>query len=191
MPFESFPSSGGKTSYKVTLTSGTSYTVPAGVTYLNVTLVGGGGGGGIVNTSGLGSATLTASGAGGSTTFTGATTATGGTGGETFVVGAKTTYSASTACGATYTPTANSGLGGGGGGHGFYWASAGFNQFDSFFGQNGGDGTVVTSTLAVTAGASITYAIGAGGTAASTSGYFTNATATAGASGRIEVEYWV
>jgi hypothetical protein len=35
-----------KTMYRTTLTSGTSYTVPAGVTYLNVTLVGGGGGGG-------------------------------------------------------------------------------------------------------------------------------------------------
>ena len=39
------PVSGGKTMFRTTLTSGTSYTVPAGVTYLNVTLVGGGGGG--------------------------------------------------------------------------------------------------------------------------------------------------
>lgn len=39
------PSAGGKTMFRTTLTSGTSYTVPAGVTYLNVTLVGGGGGG--------------------------------------------------------------------------------------------------------------------------------------------------
>ena len=37
--------SGGKTMFRTTLTSGTSYTVPAGVTYLNVTLMGGGGGG--------------------------------------------------------------------------------------------------------------------------------------------------
>lgn len=35
----------GKVMYRTTLTSGTSYTVPTGVTYLNVTLVGGGGGG--------------------------------------------------------------------------------------------------------------------------------------------------
>lgn len=34
-----------KTRKVVTLTSGTSYTVPAGVTFLNVTLIGGGGGG--------------------------------------------------------------------------------------------------------------------------------------------------
>ena len=38
------PVSGGKTAFRLTLTSGTSYTVPAGVTYLNVLLVGGGGG---------------------------------------------------------------------------------------------------------------------------------------------------
>ena len=39
------PSAGGKTMFRTTLTSGTSYTVPTGATYLNVTLVGGGGGG--------------------------------------------------------------------------------------------------------------------------------------------------
>jgi hypothetical protein len=39
-------SAAGKTRFVTTLTSGTSYTVPAGVTYLNVTLQGGGGGGG-------------------------------------------------------------------------------------------------------------------------------------------------
>ena len=36
------PSASGKTAYRTTLTSGTSYTVPAGVTYLNVTCIGGG-----------------------------------------------------------------------------------------------------------------------------------------------------
>jgi hypothetical protein len=47
-----FPeASAGKTRYLTTLTSGTSYTVPAGVTYLNVTLRGGGGGGGGSGTS--------------------------------------------------------------------------------------------------------------------------------------------
>jgi hypothetical protein len=39
------PSAASKTMFRTTLTSGTSYTVPAGVTYLNVTLNGGGGGG--------------------------------------------------------------------------------------------------------------------------------------------------
>jgi hypothetical protein len=90
-----------------TLTSGTSWTVPAGVTFVNVTLVGGGGGGGNTNNSsvngaqsgwGMGgsvvSSTLTttpgasityaigaggtATNVGGNTTFTGATTAVGG-----------------------------------------------------------------------------------------------------------------
>ena len=41
-----YPAVSAKTRFATTLTSGTSYTVPAGVTYLNVTLVGGGGGGG-------------------------------------------------------------------------------------------------------------------------------------------------
>lgn len=39
------PSAASKTMKREMLTSGSSYTVPAGVTYLNVTLVGGGGGG--------------------------------------------------------------------------------------------------------------------------------------------------
>ena len=47
MGYSVFPAaSAGKTRFATTLTSGTSYTVPAGVTYLNVTLRGGGGGGG-------------------------------------------------------------------------------------------------------------------------------------------------
>ncbi len=40
------PAAGSKIMYRTTLLSGTSYTVPAGVTSLNVTLYGGGGGGG-------------------------------------------------------------------------------------------------------------------------------------------------
>jgi hypothetical protein len=40
------PVAGSKTAFRTMLTSGTSYTVPAGVTYLNVTLIGGGGGAG-------------------------------------------------------------------------------------------------------------------------------------------------
>ena len=106
------PVSGGKTRFITTLTSGTSYTVPAGVTYLNVTLRGGGGGGGGGNakdgakgcggqivsstlsaTAGAsiayaigaggtaGSNVPTSGGNGGTTTFTGATSAAGGNGG--------------------------------------------------------------------------------------------------------------
>jgi hypothetical protein len=40
------PSAGSKTAFNTTLTSGSSWTVPAGVNYINVTTVGGGGGGG-------------------------------------------------------------------------------------------------------------------------------------------------
>lgn len=105
------------TMYRTTLTSGTSYTVPAGVSSLNVTCIGGGGGGPGANsasthggqrghggqivhsivsttpgasityaigaggngTTGPGTATV-----GGSTTFTGATTAVGGNGGGSY-----------------------------------------------------------------------------------------------------------
>ena len=90
----------------VTLTSGTSWTVPAGVTFVNVTLYGAGSGGSLdtaggsgqviqsnVSTTpgaaityaiGAGSAgtTGTLSGAGGTTTFTGATSASGGAGAD-------------------------------------------------------------------------------------------------------------
>jgi hypothetical protein len=141
-----------KTRYALTLTSGTSYTVPTGVTYLNVTLRGGGGG-----------------------------------------------------------------------------AGAGSNTGGApMSGVNGSGGEIVTSTLSATAGASITYAIGAGGAANTAGGTtsFTGATSAvggtkgttlgaigtigtnylsamnggnagsnaaggAGASGSIDVEYWV
>jgi hypothetical protein len=43
------PAAGSKTMYRTTLTSGTSWTVPTGVTYVNVTLYGAGGGGGNYN----------------------------------------------------------------------------------------------------------------------------------------------
>ena len=53
MGYSVFPAAaGGKTMYKTTLLSGTSWTVPAGVTYVNVTLFGGGGGGGGVPNAG-------------------------------------------------------------------------------------------------------------------------------------------
>lgn len=105
------PSAASKTRYVVTLTSGTSWTVPTGVTYVNATLIGGGGGGSSqgnsngndpatanpatggqiietnVNTT-PGNSIIYGIGAGGgagsnggSTTFTGATTASGGIGG--------------------------------------------------------------------------------------------------------------
>ena len=83
----------------VTLSSGTSWTVPAGVNIVNVTLIGGGGGGGYSGSyqysfGGYGSGgqiitstVLTTPGNGsngGNTTFTGATTALGGIGGAVY-----------------------------------------------------------------------------------------------------------
>jgi len=88
-----------------TLTSGTSWTVPAGVTFVNVTLVGGGGGGGGVTASSVNGA------------------------------------------------QASVGLG----------------------------GSVVSSTLTTTPGASISYAIGAGGAGGSSSGSFGGDTTFTGA----------
>jgi hypothetical protein len=111
------PVSGGKTRRLLTLTSGTSWTVPAGVEFVNVTLRGAGGGGGgssgqamggmagggavissIVTTTpgasityaigagGVGGQTTNnfPGGTGGTTTFTGATSAVGGVGGATY-----------------------------------------------------------------------------------------------------------
>jgi len=47
MAVNSYPAvSSSKTAYRLTLLSGTSWTVPTGVTYINATLVGAGGGGG-------------------------------------------------------------------------------------------------------------------------------------------------
>ena len=97
-----FPAAGAasKTRYVVTLLSGTSWTVPAGVTYVNARLYGAGGGGqngmevrggpGQIVTTNVATTpantvayTIGAGGgnntAGGNTTFTGATTASGGT----------------------------------------------------------------------------------------------------------------
>lgn len=115
MPFFSPISAGGsnKIMYRTTLTSGTSYTVPAEVTYLNVTLVGGGGGG------------------------------------------------------------------------------SGGTSSNNNYGQPGHGGQVVHSTLSATAGASITYSIGAGGAGTSGQGTgstggtttFTGATSAAGGNG--------
>jgi hypothetical protein len=130
MGINQVPAAVGKTRYALTLTSGTSWTVPDGCFYVNVTLQGGGGAGMNVTTttvywSGVGrpgkrvSSTLAttpaasityAIGAGGT-----ATTSTGGTGGTTSFTGAT---SATGGTGGTNTGavgTANSGFDNGGG----------------------------------------------------------------------------
>ena len=173
--------SGGKTMYRTTLTSGTSYTVPAGVTYLNVTLTGGGGGGGGACVDNF---TGGAGGSGGNTTFTGATTATGGAGGANH-----TPYITSSTGGpirVATASTANTGKGGTGG------VTAAANSFNgAFIGDDGKDGAVITSTLSTTPGASISYSIGSGGSG----GYPSTGTAPvyggSGGSGKIDIEYWV
>jgi len=72
------PAAAGKTRYVETLTSGTSWTVPAGVTYVNATLVGGGSIAYAIGAGGAGGASGDFGSTGGTTTFTGATSATGG-----------------------------------------------------------------------------------------------------------------
>ena len=80
------PSAGGKTAYRTTLTSGTSYTVPAGVTYLNVTLYGGGGGAGGNGTDGVSATDNTGGGGGGSRGPAGNANKYGGQGGSGVVI---------------------------------------------------------------------------------------------------------
>lgn len=134
MGINQIPAAVGRTRYLTTLTSGTSYTVPTGVTYLNVTLRGGGGGGSgagaglkasggqIVSstlsvTSGAsityaigaggtaGTSTPTSGGQGGTTTFTGATSAVGGAGGSINIAVAR--------AGTSYMSAENGGWGSG------------------------------------------------------------------------------
>jgi hypothetical protein len=164
-----------RTRYALTLTSGTSWTVPAGVTYVNVTLIGGGGGGSATGTS------ATAAGVGGTTSFTGATSAAGGAaataGAATFLTpGGGITVPAS---------TPNSGKGG-------FCAGEYGNISSTNLAINGfmaPDGQTITSTIATTPGAGITYAIGAGGTGGG--GGTSGSSGAAGGSGRIDIEYWV
>jgi hypothetical protein len=155
------PSAASKTMFRTTLTSGTSYTVPAGVTYLNVTLYGGGGSGGTYNS--------VNGNTGGTTTFTGATSAPGGVGGAG-ISGGNTMNG--------LAAQANSSQGGQVGQY--------ISSVTMFRGQQGYNGSVISSTLSVTPGASISYAIGAGGASAPGS-----ADSGAGGSGKIDIEYWV
>jgi hypothetical protein len=156
---------GAKTMRRLTLTSGTSWTVPAGVTFVNVTLYGGGGGGsGGGNNANNGNT-------GGNTTFTGATTALGGLGGTKGGRDDDTNGQSA---------NANTGLGG----QTAYYTESGSGQF---IGGDGFIGDIVRSTLSTTPGATISYAIGAGGTG----GTGTLITGGTGGSGKIEVEYWV
>jgi hypothetical protein len=160
------PVSGGKTRRLITLTSGTSWTVPATVTFVNVTLRGGGGGGGGAN----GQGTFGTFGAGGDSVSSTLTTTpaasityaigAGGTAGTYLgVVGG--TGGTTTFTGATSATGGQGGLTGGG------------NEFKPGAGRinaqaNGGAGAYRPSS-----GGSIPWDGGTGGT------------------GSIDIEYWV
>lgn len=144
------------------LTSGTSWTVPAGVTTVDVTIFGasGGGGGG-----GEGSGTGndgTAGGNGGTTSFNaGGLSTTGGTGGFAGSGGLSVAAGAAgvahgVGSGGTVNRTGGGQSGGNGGEGGQTLAQSG---------GKGGDGGYVRSILSVTPGGSVSYAIGAAGTA--------------------------
>jgi hypothetical protein len=159
------PSAASKTRFLATLTSGTSWTVPAGVTYVIATLFGGGGGGG------AGGNNATPGSTGGTTTFTGATSAVGGVGGP---AQSRDTSYAGNAAGA------NSNLGG----QGATRSDGGNSTGAAEIGQRG---MIISTQVSTTPGSTISYSIGAGGNAG-TSGDGSNGGA--GGSGRIEIEYW-
>lgn len=180
--------SGGKILKKITLTSGSSWTVPAGVTDINVTLVGGGGGGGASGSMG-GTYGWSSGGTGGTTTFTGATSALGGYGGNSVASQWNVNQS-------NYHPNGQDGVqhgeggdAGGYGGNGNETVSSVMNTF----GQKGGSGQVVSSTLTVTPGQSIGYSIGGGGSRGQAGKAHTNQFVYGGygAQGKIDIEYWV
>lgn len=167
-------STASKLFYLQTLTTSGNFTVPAGVTNLNVTCVGGGGGGGGGSNN---NSAVVQPGAGGTTSFS-TVTAAGGAGGSSYtqyVSGNGTTTFAPAS-----SPTANTGLGG----------QAGvFNDTTQAFyqGLSGQDAPIIKNSLAVTPGAVIAYTIGAGGTA----GTGATVNGVAGASGYIVLEWWV
>ena len=142
----------GKTRYQTTLTSGTSYTVPTGVTYLNVTLRGGGAGGsgcasgsGYPNPTGL-------KGCGGQVKSSIVTTTS----------GASIVYAI--------------GAGGAGAGTGSYGSAGGSTTFTGANTASGGDGASGTTGPSADNG-------GNGGLAGNP-GY-------SGGSGSIDIEYWL
>lgn len=171
----------GPTVQVFTSGSGT-YTTPAGVGYLRVTVVGGGGGGGGSGTGGTGGA----AGTGGTSTFASATiTATGGTGGDDtgagfgggIGTGGNINIRGSSSVAGSTTSSATSFMGGGQGGSstlantGQGGAGAAFNGTVGTSGSGGGGGGTAISYIN-TPTTSYSYAVGAGGTvgAAGTSG---------------------
>jgi hypothetical protein len=155
-----FPAaSAGKTRFVETLTSGSSYTVPAGVTYVNATLIGGGGGGG-----------------GG--TNTGGYESGPGSGGQIITTEVATTPGASISYGI--------GAGGTGGTTSTQGGAGGTTTFTGATSALGGEGGYKASTSA-------TGAAGKDGLISPNfgSGSHQNAAGAAGGAGQIIIEYWV
>jgi len=187
----------------VRLTSGSgNWTVPAGVTRIKVTCVGGGGGGGGAGTNT--GYTGTDGGTGGTTSFTGATSGTGGGGGK--AGGGSGSYGGGVGAGggagsAGGAGSTISGCGGSGGGAGGFGIKNGTGSDGSYGGGGGGAGntagnaagggggtiisSVTASILSVTPNSAIAYSVGAGGTA----GGGGNLAGGAGGSGIIIIEY--
>jgi len=182
-------SAGGKTEFVTTLTSGTAYTVPAGVNFMNVILTGGGGGGPFAASN---SSISTAVGAGGTTTFTGATSASGGGAGNQHV-GPNNSGAPNTISNSGSGVVANTGKGGKRTTHANNSANGTPATQHVILNNEAFDGQVIQSTLNTTPGGTINYAIGAGGVAGISFGSDNNSNHSAsnpGGSGKIEVHYW-
>jgi len=170
-----------------TLTSGTSYTIPSGAQAILIRASGGGGGGSVhanPGTGGLGTNTVTTGGNGGTTTVSNATlgisiTAPGGAHGTNF---SNSTSNWHTNVGASAS-----------GGDVFYniGASGGRTTTNNFDGgrEDGGHGVVVQKyvTGAAVGGKTLTYSLGAGGTATTNGG---SIQPEPGRPGYIEITVW-
>lgn len=158
------PSAGGKIQKKITLTSGTSWTVPTGVTDINVLLVGGGGGSsGAVAGSGT-AASGTGHGNPGNTVWSTLTTTPGSS--ITYAIGA-----------------------GGSAGSPNYPGSGGDGGNTTFTGATTANGGLGGKGTASGATASVSFATNGG--LSPNSGLNQNYSGSAGGAGFIEIEYWV
>ena len=159
------PAAGSKTMYRTTLTSGTSWTVPTGVTYVNVTLYGGGGGGG-------------------GSCYNEYNVAGDGLGGQVISSTLSTTPGASIA----YAIGAGGG-GGGGGASGEKGATGGTTTFTGATSATGGNGGVgLRSGQAGSAAVAGAHSNGGGAANGNNS---SGSSGGSGGAGKIDIEYWV
>jgi hypothetical protein len=160
------PSAASKTMFRTTLTSGTSYTVPAGVTYLNVILYGGGGAGGTP--------------ANVSQPFVA------GTG----MPGAVISSTLSATAGATITYAIGAGGNPGTGVNGFVGGSGGNTTCTGATTASGGAGGAATGNPKVGAAGTAAGTQNNGGSGGSTFNSATGNNGGAGGAGKIDIEYW-